>query len=302
MHPQNSIESLLSQLDPGNYRVLPRLISLVENQPNLALKILGKIPARNIPVIGITGPPGAGKSTLLSGLIEYLRSQNKKIGVIAVDPSSPFSMGSVLGDRIRMQTHSMDPGVFIRSMSSRGNLGGLSASSSDILGLFQAFDFDYIFIETVGVGQSEVEVIGLANCVVVVLVPESGDEVQSIKSGLIEIADILVVNKSDRPGAGKLLGYLTEMLQDKEFKGDIDLLKTQAEFKIGIPELMEACESHLKTISKTKKVYQKMQQIYQILKREKMKELDLISIQQKLDREIDHPDFNLYRFILELGL
>jgi len=302
LHPQNSIESLLSQLDPGNYRVLPRLISLVENQPNLALKILGKIPARNIPVIGITGPPGAGKSTLLSGLIEYLRSQNKKIGVIAVDPSSPFSMGSVLGDRIRMQTHSMDPGVFIRSMSSRGNLGGLSASSSDILGLFQAFDFDYIFIETVGVGQSEVEVIGLANCVVVVLVPESGDEVQSIKSGLIEIADILVVNKSDRPGAGKLLGYLTEMLQDKEFKGDIDLLKTQAEFKIGIPELMEACESHLKTISKTKKVYQKMQQIYQILKREKMKELDLISIQQKLDREIDHPDFNLYRFILELGL
>ena len=278
---------------------MPRLISLVENQPNIAIQILEKVIPKSIPVIGITGPPGAGKSTLLSGTIKYLRSLGKKIAVLAVDPSSPFSKGSLLGDRIRMQNHALDRDVFIRSLSSRGILGGLSAATSEVLALLQGFNFDYIFIETVGVGQSEIEIMGMASCVAVVLVPESGDEIQTIKSGLIEIADILVVNKSDRDGANKLFGILQGMLHEKE-NTQTGLVKTSAEKGIGIAEFFETCEKQIRNISKQKRAFQLANRIYQILANKRMLDFDRELIEKKILKFMDEPGFNLYQFINQI--
>lgn len=203
-----SLSFVLDGLDRGDTTALARAISLVENQRDGFQRVLehvheraGRTAARRI---GITGPPGAGKSTLTQQLIQQYRAAGLKVAVVAVDPTSPFSGGALLGDRIRMEAVSLDPGVFIRSMATRGSLGGLATTTEEVCDVLAAFGFDRILIETVGVGQTELDVARTAESTALVLVPESGDAIQTLKAGVMEVADIFVVNKADRPGAEKL--------------------------------------------------------------------------------------------------
>jgi LAO/AO transport system kinase len=196
-------------------------------------------------VLGITGNPGAGKSTVVDGLIDYYRKQGKRVGVVAVDPSSPFSGGAILGDRIRMQRHATDDGVFIRSLATRGHLGGLSRSTSDVVAVMDAMGYDVVIVETVGVGQDEVDVVGQAETAVVVTVPGLGDEIQAIKAGILEIADVLVVNKSDREGADRTVRDLTQMLELRGHDSEpVEIVRTVATSGKGIDELAKAAERH----------------------------------------------------------
>src|ERR1043166_9595028 len=199
-------EPLLADLAPGRTAALARAISLVENARPGFEELLATLHSRlgHARRIGITGPPGAGKSTLVQQLVQSWRRRGLTVGVLAVDPTSPFSGGALLGDRIRMETVALDPGVYIRSMATRGSLGGLATSTREVLDVLDAGGFDRLLIETVGVGQSELAVTGMADSTVLVLVPESGDGIQALKSGVMEIADLFVVNKADRPGAGQL--------------------------------------------------------------------------------------------------
>jgi len=195
--------------EPIPYKTLARQITIVENEINGHLKILEQLPSNlNTPVIGITGPPGSGKSTLVNALIKTLIQQQKRVGIVAIDPSSPFNYGALLGDRVRMNDFFNNENVYIRSVASRGSLGGLSDKIIEITDVMRSADFDYIFIETVGVGQSEVEIAGLADITVVVLNPGTGDDVQMIKAGILEIANIYVINKADLDGKA----YLTFQL------------------------------------------------------------------------------------------
>jgi LAO/AO transport system kinase len=197
-------------------------------------------------VVGVTGNPGAGKSTVVDALIERYRKQGKKVGVVAVDPTSPFSGGAILGDRIRMQRHATDAGVFIRSMATRGHLGGLSRSTGDVVQVLDAMGFDVIIVETVGVGQDEVEIVSSAHTAVVVTVPGLGDDIQAIKAGILEIADVLVVNKADREGADRAARDLIHML-DLRAKGarkEVEIVKTIATTGSGIDDLVGAIERH----------------------------------------------------------
>ncbi len=202
----------LDEIRNGNSKTLARCISCIENEVPGYEDLLQELPASTTPVIGITGPPGAGKSTLVDALIGTLVAAGKSVAVLCVDPSSPFNLGALLGDRIRMSEWYNNPLVFIRSLATRGSLGGLHPKIIEISDLVKTAPFDYLIIETVGVGQSEVEIAGLADATVVVVVPEAGDEVQTMKAGLMEIADIFVVNKSDRPDADMFVKNLRLML------------------------------------------------------------------------------------------
>lgn len=208
-------ETLLAEFGKKNLRALSRLISLAENREAAVRPLLAKLftQAGKARALGITGPPGAGKSTLVGALVREIRRQNKTVAVIAVDPVSPLTGGSLLGDRIRLAEHFNDPGVFIRSLSTRGKLGGLSQATREAVHLADAFGFDYVVVETVGVGQSEVDIRGIADLSVVVLVPESGDDIQTLKAGLLEIGDLFLVNKADREGADRLMVELRNMLE-----------------------------------------------------------------------------------------
>jgi LAO/AO transport system kinase len=223
---------------------LARVLTLVEknspeDQTRLALLFAR---ARGIKKTGITGPPGGGKSTLINRLISHYRQRKKTVACVLVDPSSPISGGSVLGDRIRMQEHFLDPGVFLRSVASRGEPGGLCRSAIEMALLLDAFGMDEIIIETVGVGQSEIEVAGIAETVLVVLTPEAGDAVQVLKAGLFEVGDIFVVNKSDRPGAQALYYELHSMFEDAGSNRQV--LTVSALEDRGIEELLEAIGAH----------------------------------------------------------
>ncbi|HHX24521.1 MAG: methylmalonyl Co-A mutase-associated GTPase MeaB [Tepidanaerobacteraceae bacterium] len=225
----------------GNKRGIARLITLIEEQSEEArvfLKQLYKYTGNAI-TIGITGPPGAGKSSVVNLLAKKLRESNKKVGIIAIDPTSPFTGGALLGDRIRMQDLTLDEGIFIRSMGSRGTLGGLSRASYDAVKVLDAAGMDYIIIETVGVGQSEADIIKLADIVALVLIPGMGDEVQAIKAGIMEIADIFVVNKSDIDGTDRLVTEIQMNLDLNQDKNKVKppIVKTIALTGEGIPEL-----------------------------------------------------------------
>ncbi len=228
-----------------NYRELSKLITLIETDPLMGRENLKNMSKKDSMVVGITGSPGAGKSTLVDKLIEYFRSNGKTVGVIAVDPSSPFSGGAFLGDRIRMKRHFTDDGVFIRSMASRGSLGGVNDSVFDVVEAYKVYGFDVILIETVGAGQTEVEIAYVAQTVVLVLSPGSGDEVQMLKAGIMEIADVFVVNKSDQLGADALVLSIRAMLEISERKGWVPpIIQTVATIGKGIKELAKAIEDH----------------------------------------------------------
>lgn len=231
----------------GDRVALAKLMTRVENEAGDVAAIMARIYPRvgRADVVGVTGPPGAGKSTLVDRLVGKLRGAEQSVGVVAVDPSSPFSGGAVLGDRIRMQNHALDPAVFIRSLSTRGRRGGLARATRQITHLLDAFGKDRILIETVGVGQTELDIMELAGTVVVVLVPEAGDTVQVMKAGLLEIAHVFVVNKADREGAIRMRTELLTMLQLRPSPTwDVPVLLTEANQDRGVDELVAAIDAH----------------------------------------------------------
>ena len=238
----------------GDRLALARLITRVENRAADVPEIMRAVHARTgrAYVLGITGPPGAGKSTLVDRVTARLRAEKQAVGVIAVDPSSPFTGGAVLGDRIRMQTHTLDPDVFIRSMATRGSLGGLARATGDVIKLMDAFGFPWIIVETVGVGQTELDIIRQVDTTVVALVPESGDSIQAMKAGLMEVADVFVVNKADRDGAHALMAELrfsvhlhyTSGGAPKDVDWEVPVLAAQAANDVGIDELMGHVKRH----------------------------------------------------------
>ncbi len=238
-----SVASLAADVRRGETRAIARAISQVEDEAAEAQPLLSALfPfAGGALVLGVTGPPGAGKSSLVDRLTAHFRSEGKSIGVVAVDPSSPWSGGAILGDRIRMQAHATDEGVFIRSMATRGHLGGLAAATDNVVTILSAAGKDVVLVETVGVGQDEVEIVGTADVSVVVLVPGLGDEVQALKAGIMEIADVFVVNKADREGADRVVAEIESMLSlapDTEPKPAI--VRTVATRDEGTRELAEA--------------------------------------------------------------
>jgi LAO/AO transport system kinase len=236
-----NIRELLQQLHRGDSRSIGRAISLVEDQNPAAEKILAGLDQARIEqslILGITGPPGAGKSTLTAGLIRQLRKLDHRVGIIAIDPSSPVSGGAILGDRIRMMAHALDREVVVRSMATRGRLGGLCASAGAAVRIMAASGCKTVIIETVGVGQTEMDVIGLADMTVMVLAPGFGDDIQAMKAGILEVMDLLVINKNDQPGAEKLaldLGTVFATAEDREIR----LLKTVASEELGLELLLE---------------------------------------------------------------
>jgi len=246
--------TLVERMLAGDRLALARLITLVENRAPALPAIMQAIHGRggDAYVVGITGPPGAGKSTVVDRLTAALRARGATVGIIAVDPSSPFTGGAVLGDRIRMQAHALDSGVFIRSMATRGAMGGLARATGDVLRLLAACGFQWLLIETVGVGQTELDIMELADTVVVVLVPESGDAVQAMKAGLMEVADIFLVNKADRSGAHALVAELrfsahlqaASPARRPDVAWEVPVLTSEAQHGVGIAELLEAIERH----------------------------------------------------------
>ncbi|SFD30545.1 LAO/AO transport system kinase [Chitinophaga sp. CF118] len=293
--------SLLPLLLNGDIKALARCISLIENEATNYEQLLEKLPATShTQVIGITGPPGAGKSTLVNELIQLLLEQGKRIAIIAIDPSSPFNYGALLGDRIRMSQHFNNPQVFIRSMASRGALGGLSPKIIEVSDLIKAAGFDYLFIETVGVGQSEVEVAGIADTTIVVVVPEAGDEIQTMKAGLMEIANIFVVNKADHSNADEFVKNLRLLAHTRQRDNwEIPVIKTVATQQEGLPKLIDAISMHQQQITNNIERHAQLltEKTYQLIQRRRMKNINRKTLQLEIQQQLTAGTFNLYRFV-----
>jgi len=292
---------LLSGVKSGDVKSIARSISLIENETAGYLAFMAAITEKSGPatVIGVTGPPGAGKSTLTDGLIETMVNDGKKVAVLCVDPSSAFNLGALLGDRIRMSSWYRHDSVYIRSLASRGAMGGLHPMIIEITDLLRAAGFDYIVIETVGVGQTEIEIAGLADTTVVVLVPESGDEIQTMKAGLMEIADIFVVNKADRPGAADFVNNLRLMLAPAfhQHSHEVTILSTVATQQKGIAELYEKIGNISRSINAERKFWLYAEKAYQLIRNQRMKGMTKLFLKQEIEKRGDQ--FNLYVFILD---
>lgn len=287
--------------DTDDLKVLARRISLVENEASGYQQLLEQLPTgSNTRVVGITGPPGAGKSTLVNLLIQTLLEQQKRIAIIAVDPSSPFNFGALLGDRIRMSQHFNDARVFIRSMANRGALGGLSPKIIEVSDVIKAAGFDYLFIETVGVGQSEVDIAGIADTTVVVVVPEAGDEIQTMKAGLMEIADIFVVNKADRDNADAFVKNLRLLSAERHAKAhwQIPVLKTIATRNEGILPLIKAIEQHQQQINHQERHAILMaEKAWQLIQHRRMQHVNKKELLLQIQQQLQNGEFNLYRLV-----
>jgi len=293
---------LLQQMQAGDIKALARSISLVENEHPGYEELLTALPSSRTKIIGITGPPGAGKSTLVDALIGSLANAGKKVAVLCVDPSSPFNLGAVLGDRIRMSDWYTHPNVFIRSLATRGSMGGLHPKIIEITDLLKAFQFDHIIVETVGVGQSEIEIAGLADVTVVVVVPEAGDEVQTMKAGLMEIADIFVVNKSDRPDADTFVKNLRQMLAPAFSKhyNEVPVVKTVASQKEGIQELLDIILHQLQKSHLTDKTFWLLaEKAFYLVEQRRMKDIDKTTLKKEIEAAYQKGNFNLYQFIAD---
>ena len=251
---------LVERMLGGDRLALARLITHVENRTAAVPQIMKAVHGRGGAsyVVGVTGPPGAGKSTVVDRLTAHLRAEGATVGIVAVDPSSPFTGGAVLGDRIRMQAHALDAGVFIRSMATRGSLGGLARATGEVIKLLLAFGHDWVLVETVGVGQTELDIMKLADTTVVTLVPESGDAIQTMKAGLMEAADVFVVNKADRAGAPALMAELkftahlhyASATSAKDIDWEIPVLSVQAQGDVGVRELLTEVRRHRATLER----------------------------------------------------
>jgi len=283
----------------GNFLLLAKTISQIENKVEGTDAYLAKLTPKAIPIIGITGPPGAGKSTLIAGMVGEWVTAGKKVAVLSVDPSSPFHKGAILGDRIRMKDWYLHPQVFIRSLASRGHLGGLNSSMIELTTLLQTVGFDKILVETVGVGQSEVEVASLADTTVVVFVPEAGDEIQMMKSGLMEVADVFVVNKSDRPDAQTFTNHIRQMMMENGVSEEqVKVVATVASQGVGITDLIQAIDAHQisnRVLGNNKKIV--LTKAIQLIVAHKMQQVDLKKLEQDIDVAITKESFNIFSFI-----
>jgi LAO/AO transport system kinase len=293
----------LQDIRKGDIRALARAISYLENDIEDYTGLLAALPPSPIKIIGVTGPPGAGKSTLVDAMIGNAVAAQQRVAVLCVDPSSSLYFGALLGDRIRMSDWYNHPGVFIRSLSTRGSLGGLHPRIIEIADLLKVAPFDSIIIETVGVGQNEIEIAGLADTTLVVLAPEGGDDIQSMKAGLLEIADIFVVNKSDRPGADTFVRHLRSM-QSPVFRREgrnIPIVKTIADQKQGIEELASLIREDQDRQDHSGRRYRLLaERAWLLIQQQKMKGVDKAELASKIEAASKEGPFNLYRFVASL--
>jgi len=294
----HSISDIKQGVLKGDFLSLAKAISFIENNEEGTTGFLEALAPNPIPIIGVTGPPGAGKSTLINALISTWVEQGKKVAVLSVDPSSPFHQGAILGDRIRMKDWYLHTQVYIRSLAARGHLGGLNSAMLSLTILMQSAGFDYIVVETVGVGQSEVEIASLADTTVVVLVPEAGDEVQMMKSGLMEIANVFVVNKSDRPNAQIFVNHLKQMIAENAPTDNTpQVVSTIATEREGIAELINVIQTHQLTLHNgAQKNEMLLTKVMQLIIASKMNQVDVEKLKMNLASESTKAHFNIFKF------